>query len=177
MEWALAEIKKIQAASRSGNPIVKPRWPVLILRTPKGWHGPKSIHGEFIEGSFHSHQVPLPSCKTSSEELAALQDWLSSYHPENLFKDGIPVEEILSIIPLDSEKKLGQKKESYKAYTPLTVPEWRALCVEKGTEESCMKAVGRLLRNVIELCVIFELLYFCILLSFQKPHFFSNILT
>ncbi|PBL03652.1 phosphoketolase [Armillaria gallica] len=150
MEWALAEIKNIQTAARTGNPIVKPRWPVIILRTPKGLAGPKSFHGELIEGSFHSHQVPLPNAKTSAEELAELQRWLKSYRPEELFTaEGSPVDEILSVIPEESEKKLGQKKESYKAYIPLDLPEWSDLAVEKGSQESCMKAIGRFLKEVV----------------------------
>ncbi|KAK0500499.1 phosphoketolase [Armillaria luteobubalina] len=150
MEWALAEIKKIQTAARTGNPIVKPRWPVIILRTPKGLAGPKSFHGELIEGSFHSHQVPLPNAKTSADELAELQRWLKSYRPEELFTaEGSPVDEILSVIPEESEKKLGQKKESYRAYIPLDLPEWSNLAVEKGSQESCMKAIGRFLKEVV----------------------------
>ncbi|ESK95873.1 phosphoketolase [Moniliophthora roreri MCA 2997] len=133
MEWALGEIKKIQNAARSGNPIVKPRWPVLILRTPKGWNGPKEFHGEFIEGSFHSHQVPLPGAKTEKEELIALQKWLRSYRPEELFDErGSPREGVLSIIPEEQTKKLGQKPESYKGY------------------ESSMKIIGKLLKDVIK---------------------------
>ncbi|KAK0450158.1 phosphoketolase [Armillaria borealis] len=151
MEWALAEIKNIQTAARTGNPIIKPRWPVIILRTPKGLAGPKSFHGELIEGSFHSHQVPLPNAKTSAEELAELQRWLKSYRPEELFNaEGSPVDEILSVIPEESEKKLGQKKESYKAYIPLDLPEWSDLAVEKGSQESCMKAIGRFLKEVVD---------------------------
>ncbi|KAK0188698.1 phosphoketolase [Armillaria mellea] len=152
MDWALAEIKKIQTAARTGKAIVKPRWPVIILRTPKGLTGPKEFHGELIEGSFHSHQVPLPNAKTSDEELAALQTWLKSYKPEELFtKEGSPIEEILSIVPIETEKRLGQKKESYKAYVPLDLPEWSDLGVKKGSEESCMKAVGRFLKEVVNL--------------------------
>jgi len=151
MEWALGEIKKIQHAARSGNPIVKPRWPMLVLRTPKGLSGPKLVDGEFIEGSFHSHQVPLPSAKTSDVQLKALQEWLSSYHPAELFsKDGVPNDAILSIVPEVNEKKLGQRKESYAAYKPLITPDWRDGCAEKGTQESCMKAVGRFLKEVIQ---------------------------
>ncbi|THU99983.1 phosphoketolase [Dendrothele bispora CBS 962.96] len=151
MEWALGEIKKIQTAARSGNPIVKPRWPVLILRTPKGWSGPKQFHGEYIEGSFHSHQVPLPNAKHDTEELQALQSWLTSYKPNELFDgSGVPVEDVLKIVPPEAAKRLGQKPESYKGYAPLDVPNWRDFCVEKGTQESCMKVTGRLLKEVVK---------------------------
>ncbi|KAH9942735.1 phosphoketolase [Amylocystis lapponica] len=134
MEWALGEIRKIQKAARSGNPIVKPRWPVLILRTPKGWSGPKSVHGEYVEGSFHAHQVPLPEAKTDDGELAQLEEWLRSYKPRELF----------------DESGLGQRKEAYAAYTPLDVPEWMSLGVEKGSEQSCMKVVGEFLHEVVK---------------------------
>lgn len=151
MEWALAEIKKIQTAARSGNPIVKPRWPMLVLRTPKGLSGPKTVHGEIVEGSFHSHQVPLPLAKTNDEELGQLQDWLGSYGPDELFtEEGVPNEKILSVIPQSADKKLGQRKESYAAYTPLDVPEWQDLGVQKYKQESCMQAVGHLLAQVIK---------------------------
>src|ERR1700733_1570656 len=142
MEWALAEIRNIQKAARPGHPILKPRWPILILRTPKGLSGPKSIHGEFIEGSFHSHQVPLPAAKTDPEELEALKTWLGSYRPGHLFdRDGVPVKELLSVVPSNVEKKLGQRKESYKAYQPLHTPNWMPFCQDKGSQASCMKAI------------------------------------
>jgi len=160
MEWALAEIKKIQTAARTGKPIVKPRWPVLIMRTPKGWGGPKTFHGEFIEGSFHSHQVPLPNAKTDDEELQALEDWLSSYKLNELFhvtsgpndsdELGRPVDEVLSIIPNESVKKIGQRKEAYAAYEALEVPEWIDRGVKKGSQESCMKLVGSFLKEIVK---------------------------
>ncbi len=92
----------------------------------------------------------MPNAKTSAEELAELQRWLKSYRPEELFTaEGSPVDEILSVIPEESEKKLGQKKESYKAYVPLDLPEWSDLAVENGSQESCMKAIGRFLKEVV----------------------------
>ncbi|THH15649.1 hypothetical protein EW146_g4848 [Bondarzewia mesenterica] len=151
MEWALNEIRNIQKAARSGKPIVKPRWPVLILRTPKGWGGPKCIHGKFIEGSFRSHQVPLPKCKEDPEELSALQGWLSSYHPEQLFdKDGVPIPEILSIVPKTRNKKLGQRKEANANYRCLDVPDWTKMGVSRDSQHSSMKVVGEFLHDVIE---------------------------
>ena len=150
MEWAVAEIKKIQHAARSGAPLVKPRWPMLILRTPKGLGGPKLVHGEFVEGSFHAHQVPLPLAKTDANELAELQAWLQSYVPQELFtREGVPNSKIVSIIPTSNGKKLGQKKESYDAYQPLTIPDWRDLCATKELQVSCMKSAGSYIREVI----------------------------
>ena len=151
MEWALKEIKKIPEAARSGKFIVKPRWPMLILRTPKGYTGPKEVHGEIIEGSFHAHQVPLPKAKTDEEEFKALKHWLSSYQPHELFtKEGGPIKEILSIVPTDPHKKLGQRKEAINGYVPVKTPDWMGAAAEKGSQESCMKAVGKFLKEVIK---------------------------
>jgi len=158
MDWGVSEIKKIQKAARSGKPIVKPRYPMIVLRTPKGWTGPKKVHGEFCEGSFRSHQVPLPEAKTSREELHQLDEWLSSYNPQELFPDGRPNEKILSIIPQDHAKKLGQRKEAYAAYQPLLTPEWSQFALPKGSSESCMKAVGRFLDDVVKEYVPFFIL-------------------
>jgi xylulose-5-phosphate/fructose-6-phosphate phosphoketolase len=69
---------KIQGAAHLGKPIIKPQWPMLVLHMPKGLSGPKKFHGEYIEGSFLSHQVLLPASKTPPEELQALDDWLSN---------------------------------------------------------------------------------------------------
>ncbi|KAI9669582.1 MAG: hypothetical protein M1817_004625 [Caeruleum heppii] len=150
MDWALGEIRRIQSAARSGKPITKPRWPVLILRTPKGWTGPKKVHGEFVEGSFNSHQVPLAAAKSDPEELKDLQAWLSSYEAQDLLtKEGSPAETVLRIVPKHSLKKLGQRKETYDAYEPLKVPDWHKFAVKRGEQQSCMKVVGELLNQVL----------------------------
>ncbi|KAI0694589.1 XFP N-terminal domain-containing protein [Cytidiella melzeri] len=143
MNWALDEIHKIQNDARSGNPQVKPR-------TPKGWGGPKKLHGEFIEGSFRAHQVPLAEAKKDTEERKILQEWLSSYDPHTLFPDGSPNSAVLSIIPDEDVLKLGQKKEAYKSYEALDVPDWKSLSVKAGDQVSCMKIVGELLHEVIK---------------------------
>ncbi|KAG1871994.1 XFP N-terminal domain-containing protein [Suillus tomentosus] len=158
MEWALNEISLIQSAARANTPIFKPRWPILILRTPKGWTCPKMMHGEFIEGSFRSHQVPLPQAKTSQEELQALQGWLQSYGPHELFAtkgsrgvvEGAPTEELLSIVPDRRDKMLGCRKEAHAAFQPIKVSDWTQFGVQKGSQESCMIVVGTLLRDTID---------------------------
>ena len=151
MEWALSEIRRIQKAAREGKPIMKPRWPVLILRTPKGWSGPKKVHGEFVEGSFKAHQVPLAAAKSDPEELKQLQEWLTSYKPEELFtEEGGPIQELLDIIPDRPERRLGQKAEAYKGYQGLTPVDWRQFTVKKGSSESSMQRIGHFLEGVVQ---------------------------
>jgi xylulose-5-phosphate/fructose-6-phosphate phosphoketolase len=151
MIWAVNEIQKIQKAARSGKPIMKPRWPMLILRTSKGWTGPKQLHGKFLEGSYHSHQVPLPKAKTDKEQLDLLQNWLSSYKPEELFtSNGDVIDEIKSVIPTEDKKKLGQRIEVYNSYTPPNLPDWKPFCAEKGSQESAMKAAGTFINQTFK---------------------------
>lgn len=154
MDWALGEIHNIQKAARSGRkPIVKPQWPVIILRTPKGMGAPKEIHGSPIEGSFHAHQVPLPKAKSDDEELKALQMWLQSYRINELLTgETQPIEEILSLIPKTPEKCLGQRPEAYKSYTPLDLPPWKSDDFTSAieTQESSMAAVGQYLAQVMK---------------------------
>lgn len=150
MEWALGEIKKIQKAARGGKPIVKPRWPMIVLRTPKGWTGPKEVDGKLIEGSFHSHQVPLPKAGTSDTQLKALDEWLSSYKINELIQDGKPTEAVVRILPKEDERKLGQLKSTYDPYIPLTTVDWKEFTVDKGSENSCMQIIGKLLDAVFQ---------------------------
>ena len=116
----------------------------------QGWGGPKKLHGEFIEGSFRAHQVPLTEAKTDPEERADLQQWLSSYDPHEVLPNGEPNADVLKVIPEEGHLKLGQRKESYASYEPLDVPNWieSGIPVEKGTEASCMKIVGEFLHEV-----------------------------
>ncbi|KAF2002390.1 D-xylulose 5-phosphate/D-fructose 6-phosphate phosphoketolase [Amniculicola lignicola CBS 123094] len=150
LEWALSEIRRIQNAARSGNPIMKPQWPVILMRTPKGWGGPKKVDGEFIEGSFHSHQVPLHKAKTDEGHLKDLQAWLQSYKPEELFENGVPTKSILDIIPYNDGKKMGQLRQTYDAYEDIEVPAWEKLGVEKGTKASSMQLCGTLMDQAFQ---------------------------
>jgi xylulose-5-phosphate/fructose-6-phosphate phosphoketolase len=151
LEWALHEIKSIQHVARSDKPIVKPRWPMIVLRTPKGWSGPKKLGDQIIEGSFHSHQVPLPKAKTDPEQLNALQAWLSSYNITDLFDgNGMPTKEVLEIIPRNEIRKLGQVKESYDPYTEIKVPDWKGIAIAMGTSSSMTRVAGKLLDQTFQ---------------------------
>ncbi|MCJ1283516.1 hypothetical protein MMC26_002846 [Xylographa opegraphella] len=150
MEWALSEIRHIQKAARSGKPIMKPRWPMIVMRTPKGWGAPKKVNGEFMEGSFRAHQVPLMAAKTDDAELKELQKWLESYNAKELFTKECDINDtIASIIPLDDKRKLGQQPITYDAHEGLKVPDWRQYEVKKGSLASCMKTIGELLDQVL----------------------------
>jgi xylulose-5-phosphate/fructose-6-phosphate phosphoketolase len=136
---------------RSGKPISKPRWPVIILRTPKGWTGPKKVDGEFIEGSFRAHQVPLMKVKSDKGQLSDLQDWLQSYKPKELFdEDASPVQSILDLIPTDESKIMGRVKETYDPWQDIKVADWNKFAVQKGAEESSMKQVGKFLDQALQ---------------------------
>ncbi|KAK7742375.1 hypothetical protein SLS53_004520 [Cytospora paraplurivora] len=151
LEWALSEIRRIQTAARTGEAIAKPRWPMIVLRTPKGWTGPKKVDGQFVEGSFHSHQVPLPKANKDEEQLEILNKWLSSYKISDLLEnDGRPKEKILNLLPKDDSKKLGQVKETYNPEIGLNLPDWEPLGHEKGKEESCTKTAGELIKEVVQ---------------------------
>lgn len=120
------------------------------IDTRQGWTGPKEVEGKIIEGSFHSHQVPLPKAGSDETELRALQDWLGSYKIGELLKDGKPTEEVLSILPSKDEKKLGQLKITYEPHIGLKAVDWKQFGVDKGGDESCMKVTGAFLDQVFQ---------------------------
>ena len=98
-----------------------------------------------------AHQVPLPAAKKEPEELAQLQEWLRSYKPEELFnEDGNAIDEVLSIVPKDTHKRLGFRKEAYDPYEGLQKIDWKAFAVKKGGQASSMQEVGKLLGKIIE---------------------------
>ena len=86
LDEAVAEIRRIQADARAhGLHRERPRWPMIVLRSPKGWTGPKVVDGKPIEGTFRAHQVPLAELAQNPEHLAMLEAWMKSYRPEELF--------------------------------------------------------------------------------------------
>jgi len=147
VEWALTEIKAIQKAARDGKPIHKPRWPMIILRTPKGWSGPKKVDGKIIEGSFHAHQIPVAKANQDETHLKILQDWLQSYKVDELIKGGQPVKSLTNILPADS-KRLGQQRLAHHAHQKLDLPEWAPLATQVFEQTSSMQQTGEFLLQV-----------------------------
>ncbi len=100
LDRILDEIGEIQRHARRGGPVSRPRWPMLVLRTPKGWTGPSEMDGEQVEGTFRAHQVPIDSVCKNPEHLAELERWMRSYRPEELFDPtGAPVAEVTDLTP------------------------------------------------------------------------------
>jgi xylulose-5-phosphate/fructose-6-phosphate phosphoketolase len=85
LDWALDEIARIQEQARNSKEMARPAWPMIVLRTPKGWTGPKVVDGQQVEGTFRSHQVPVTDFKSKPDHLRILEDWLRSYRAEELF--------------------------------------------------------------------------------------------
>jgi xylulose-5-phosphate/fructose-6-phosphate phosphoketolase len=87
MEQCVLEIRRIQAQARSGGTVTRARWPMIVLRTPKGWTGPRDVDGHKVEGYWRSHQVPLSGMHDNPAHLKQLEDWMRSYRPEELFDE------------------------------------------------------------------------------------------
>lgn len=108
------------------------------------------MDGTFIEGSFAAHQVPLTGVTSNDKQFSLLKEWLESYSVHDLIsKDGIPTDEVLSVIPTDDNLKMGMRKETYDCYQPLDLPPWSENAVEKEKQISCMEVTGKYLLKVI----------------------------
>ena len=133
LDTVVREIKRIHENARNNNDTTRPRWPMIVLRTPKGWTGPKTIDGLKIEGSFRSHQVPLLiDEKTPPEHLEMLEDWMRSYKPEELFdSEGRLLPEIAELAP-SGDRRMGANPHSNggKFLRALIMPDFRDYAVD-----------------------------------------------
>ncbi len=107
LESAILRIRSIQAEARTTGFSHRPNWPIIILRTPKGWTGPKLVDGVEIEGTFRAHQVPVLQVRENPEHLAILESWMRSYRPQELFDDsGSLISELANLAP-SGERRMG----------------------------------------------------------------------
>ncbi|WP_037568912.1 phosphoketolase family protein [Phaeacidiphilus oryzae] len=170
MDTALDRIAEIQRTARSGAGAtggrasgdgasadsVPPRWPVIVLRTPKGWTGPREVDGVPVEGTWRAHQVPLDGVRENPAHLAELEAWLRSYRPEELFDEaGRPRPEVLAATPQD-ERRLGSNPRANGGLLvrelPLRPLEEFAVPVDKpgGSIHEPTRVLGGLLAAVME---------------------------
>ncbi|MFI6781128.1 phosphoketolase [Micromonospora sp. NPDC050276] len=132
LDRVLDEIAEIQRRARSGGVVERPRWPMIVLRTPKGWTGPREVDGTQVEGTYHAHQVPLSGVRDNPAHLAELEHWLRSYRPEELFDaTGAPVEELLTLPPRgDRRMSANPVTNGGQVLRDLTLPDFRDYAVE-----------------------------------------------
>lgn len=157
LNWAHSEIRSLQKTSREGRMPSRPAWPMIILKTPKGWTGPKRIDGEMVEGSFRSHQIPAKDLKKNPGHLKIVEDWLKSYKPEELFgKDGRPADDIMALCPQ------GKLRISMNPHTfggdmrrPLKLApldeHWVDIKGRGATHLSAMEVLGEYLKDAVTL--------------------------
>ncbi|MFF8693780.1 phosphoketolase [Streptomyces sp. NPDC015144] len=107
MDLAVDRIREIQGAARTGGGSGRPHWPMIVLRTPKGWTGPAEVDGVPVEGTWRAHQVPLPGVRDNPAHLRQLEEWMRSYRPEELFdSEGRPRPQVLACVP-EGDARLG----------------------------------------------------------------------
>ena len=155
MDTVIEEIKAIQKHARETGDAERPKWPMIILRTPKGWTGPKVVDGQKIEGSFRAHQVPI-SMENPEEHLKLLNDWLRSYHPEELFDEkGRLIPELAELAP-KGNARLGANPHANGGLLlkDLRLPDFRTygIPVEPGkTKAQDMIELGGYIRDIFRL--------------------------
>lgn len=153
LDWAVREIQRIQAHARTTGDDQRPIWPVIILRTPKGWTGPKEVDGNTIEGSFRAHQVPIDMSQPN--HLALLEQWLKSYKPEELFtSDGKLLPELQALAPT-GDRRMGANPHANggKLLRDLKLPDFREYGIDVpapgDVEAQDMLVLGSFVRDVI----------------------------
>ncbi|HSX47251.1 MAG TPA: phosphoketolase family protein, partial [Patescibacteria group bacterium] len=156
LDKVINEIKRVQLEARQKDNTVRPRWPMIVLITPKGWTGPKIVDGKRIENNFLSHQVPLLVDENHPENVKILEDWLRSYQPENLFNENGQLKfELNELIP-DREHRMGLNPNANggELLRELHLPEFRNYAVEVTKRSTNnvgnVHALGPYLRDVIK---------------------------
>ncbi|MEA2158475.1 MAG: xylulose-5-phosphate/fructose-6-phosphate phosphoketolase [Solirubrobacteraceae bacterium] len=155
LDEVAAEIASIQRAARNGSATERPRWPMIVLRTPKGWTGPKEVDGLPAEGSFRSHQVPLANLASNPEHVAQLEEWMRSYRPEELFDEVGTLREELAELAPRGERRMGAIPHANGGVLlrDLELPDFRAYAVDvpeparRSSEPT--RVLGGFLRDVM----------------------------
>ena len=142
LDEAIEKIQAIQkeARSKSAEEATMPHWPVLVVRTPKGWTGPKEWNHEPIEGGFRAHQVPIPVSGEAMEHIDALVDWLKSYRPEELFdENGKLVEEIAAISPKGPRRMSMNPITNAGVVKPMEITDWTKHAIDTSKPGAIQK--------------------------------------
>ena len=157
MDKAITDIKAIQKNAREKGVKDRPRWPMIVLKTPKGWTGPKEVDGKLIEGTYRAHQVPLSELAAKPAHLKLLEKWLKSYRPNELFdKEGRLIPELAELAP-KGERRMGSNPNANGGILlkDLRMPDFRDYAVKVpapgAVEAEDTRELGKFLRDIMKL--------------------------
>ena len=156
MDAVIEEINRIQKAAREGGVTERPMWPMIVLRTPKGWTGPKTIDGKQVEGNWRSHQVPMSEVRKNAENRAILEIWMRSYRPEELFDErGALVPELASLPPKAYRRMSANPiANGGELLRDLLLPDFRDYAVDVprpgATTSEAARVLGSYVRDVMD---------------------------
>jgi xylulose-5-phosphate/fructose-6-phosphate phosphoketolase len=157
LETAIGEIRAIQTAARESHTTVRPRWPMIVLRSPKGWTGPKEIKGHKVEAFWRAHQVPFSDVRNNPANLQLLENWMRSYRPEELFdQNGRLIPELKRLAPRGARRMSANPRANGGVLRKdLNLPDFRkyAVDVQAGGAVQCenTRPLGEFLRDVMKL--------------------------
>jgi len=157
LEHCVLEIREIQEKARQTGKAFRPRWPVVILRSPKGWTAPREVDGHYLEGFWRAHQIPITDVAANPGHLKVLESWLRGYRPEELFDDkGRLLPELKSLTPTGTRRMSANRiANGGLLRRPLDMPDFRdcAVKVEKpgATLAGNVPTLGNFLREVARL--------------------------
>jgi xylulose-5-phosphate/fructose-6-phosphate phosphoketolase len=157
LDTVLDEIRTIQRNARENNIVERPLWPMIVLRTPKGWTGPKFVNEKPVEGTFRSHQVPLSQPAKNPEHLRMLEEWLRSYKPEELFDETGKLRSQLAELAPKGDRRMGANRHANGGLVlkDLKLPNYCEYAVAVPTpgtvEAEATRVLGVFLRDVMKL--------------------------
>jgi xylulose-5-phosphate/fructose-6-phosphate phosphoketolase len=157
LDKVIGEIRQIQSNARSNNDTARPRWPMIVFNSPKGWTGPKEVDGLQIEGTFRAHQIPIQVDSEHPAHLKLLENWMKSYKPEELFDDNGRFMSELSELAPKGERRMGANPHANGGLLlhDLIMPDFRCYAVHVPAPGSVQAAdthvLGEFLRDVVNL--------------------------
>lgn len=142
LEHCVLEIRKFQKQARDSRKAFRPRWPMVVLRTPKGWTAPRKVDDHYLEGHFRAHQVPIPDVGTNPNHLAVLESWMRSYNPGSIFgEDGKLVPKLRALAPQGNRRMSANPVANGGILRrPLHMPDFRSFAVD--VEKSGVSTYG-----------------------------------